>query len=131
MWLLIDAKFLRGISAPSDAQERGDVQAAESASAALESGVKNEAKRFEEIVHPPHTPTCDSVSSNEDCSPRCCDARTGDSIRIIADPRTANNAGRHARSLMGFRTLAVKAIEQFERVAVKTEFGEFGRPSTR
>jgi hypothetical protein len=32
---------------------------------------------------------------------------------------------------MGFRTLAVKAIEQFERVAVKTEFGEFGRPSTR
>lgn len=136
VWLPIDAKFPQEeYQRLVDAQERGDVEAAESASAALESGVKTEAKKIcDKYVHPPHTldfailflPT-EGLFAEVLRRPGLCDSIRRDHRVILSGPTTLSATLMSLQ--MGFRTLAIeKRSSEVWNVlgAVKTEFGKFG-----
>ena len=134
-WLPIDAKFPQEeYQRLVDAQERGDVEAAEAASAALETGVKNEAKKIsEKYLNPPHTtdfailflPT-EGLFAEVLRRPGLCDSVQRNRV-VLCGPTTL--AAVLSSFQMGFRTLAIeKQSSEVWNVlgAVKTEFGKFG-----
>ena len=136
VWLPIDAKFPQEeYQRLVDAQERGDAEAAEGASAALENSVKNEAKKIsDKYLHPPHTtdfavlflPT-EGLFAEVLRRPGLCDGIQRDQRVMVSGPTTL--AAMLTSLQMGFRTLAIqKRSSEVWNVlaAVKTEFGKFG-----
>lgn len=136
IWLPIDAKFPREeYERLVDAQERGDKDACDIASAALELSVKNEAKKISsKYVNPPHTtdfaimflPT-EGLFAEVLRRPGLCDGIQREQRVVISGPTTL--AAVLSSLQMGFRTLAIeKRSSEVWNVlgAVKTEFGKFG-----
>ena len=136
VWLPIDAKFPQEeYQRLVDAQERGDAEAAENASAALESSVRNEAKKISgKYLNPPHTtdfavmflPT-EGLFAEVLRRPGLCDGIQRDQRVMVSGPTTL--AAMLTSLQMGFRTLAIeKRSSEVWNVlgAVKTEFGKFG-----
>lgn len=136
VWLPIDAKFPQEeYQRLVDAQERGDVDAAEQASTALELSVKNEAKKIcAKYLNPPHTtdfaimylPT-EGLFAEVLRRPGLCDGIQRDQRVMLSGPTTL--AAMLTSLQMGFRTLAIeKRSSEVWNVlgAVKTEFGKFG-----
>ena len=136
VWLPIDAKFPQEeYQRLVDAQERGDVDAAEIASSALETSVKNEAKKIcEKYLNPPHTtdfgimflPT-EGLFAEVLRRPGLCDSIQREHRVVLSGPTTL--AAVLSSLQMGFRTLAIeKRSSEVWNVlgAVKTEFGKFG-----
>jgi len=135
VWLPIDSKFPQEeYQRLVDAQERGDLEAAEAASAALESGVKAEAKKInEKYVNPPHTtdfailflPT-EGLFAEVLRRPGLCEVIQKQRV-MLSGPTTL--AAMLNSLQMGFRTLAIeKRSSEVWNVlgGVKTEFGKFG-----
>jgi len=135
VWLPIDSKFPQEeYQRLVDAQERGDLEAAEAASAALESGVKAEAKKInEKYVHPPHTtdfailflPT-EGLFAEVLRRPGLCETIQRHRV-MLSGPTTL--AAMLNSLQMGFRTLAIeKRSSEVWTVlgGVKSEFGKFG-----
>lgn len=135
VWLPIDAKFPQEeYQRLVDAQERGDVESAEHASAALETSVKLEAKKIsEKYVHPPHTtdfgimflPT-EGLFAEVLRRPGLCDGVQRAHRVVISGPTTL--AAVLSSLQMGFRTLSIeKRSSEVWTVlgAVKTEFSKF------
>ena len=136
VWLPIDAKFPQEeYQRLVDAQERGDAEAAEAASAALEAGVRGEAKKIStKYLNPPHTtdfailflPT-EGLFAEVLRRPGLCDGIQRDLRVMLSGPTTL--AAMLTSLQMGFRTLAIeKRSSEVWNVlaAVKTEFGKFG-----
>ncbi|HEV7868635.1 MAG TPA: DNA recombination protein RmuC [Chthoniobacteraceae bacterium] len=136
VWLPIDAKFPQEeYQRLVDAQERGDAEAAENASAALETSVKAEAKKIcAKYVTPPHTtdfaimflPT-EGLFAEVLRRPGLCDGILGNHRVVLSGPTTL--AAVLSSLQMGFRTLSIaKRSSEVWNVlgAVKTEFGKFG-----
>jgi DNA recombination protein RmuC len=136
VWLPIDAKFPQEeYQRLVDAEERGDAEAAAAASQALETGVKNEAKKISaKYLNPPHTtdfailflPT-EGLFAEVLRRPGLCDGIQREQRVMISGPTTL--AAMLTSLQMGFRTLAIeKRSSEVWNVlgAVKTEFGKFG-----
>lgn len=136
VWLPIDAKFPQEeFQRLVDAQERGDVGAAEEASAALETSVKLEARKIStKYISPPHTtdfailflPT-EGLFAELLRRPGLADGLQRNFRVVVAGPTTL--AALLSSLQMGFRTLAIeKRSSEVWTVlgAVKTEFGKFG-----
>lgn len=136
VWLPIDAKFPQeDYQRLVDAQERGDVEAAEQASAALEASVRGEAKKISsKYLNPPHTtdfailflPT-EGLFAEVLRRPGVCDGIQREQRVMLSGPTTL--AAMLTSLQMGFRTLAIeKRSSEVWNVlgAVKTEFGKFG-----
>lgn len=136
VWLPIDAKFPReDYERLIDAQERADAAAAETAAAALERRIRDEARAIaEKYLAPPHTtdfgilflPT-EGLYAEVLRRPGLHEALQRDHRITVAGP---TNLLAFLNSLrMGFRTLTIeKRSSEVWRVlgAVKTEFGKFG-----
>jgi DNA recombination protein RmuC len=136
VWLPIDAKFPQEeYQRLVDAQERGDVAAAEEASTALESSVKLEARKIcEKYLNPPHTtdfgimflPT-EGLFAEVLRRPGLCEGIQRNQRVVLSGPTTLASVLTSLQ--MGFRTLAIeKRSSEVWNVlgAVKTEFGKFG-----
>ena len=136
VWLPIDAKFpLEDYQRLLDAQERVDPLAVETAAKALESRLRDEAKKIrDKYVEPPHTtdfailylPT-EGLYAEALRRPALADALQRDYRITLAGPTTL--AALLNSLQMGFRTLAIerRSSEVWAVLgAVKTEFGKFG-----
>ena len=136
VWLPIDAKFpLEDYQRLLDAQERVDPVAVETAAKALESRLRDEAKKIrDKYVEPPHTtdfailylPT-EGLYAEALRRPALADALQRDYRITLAGPTTL--AALLNSLQMGFRTLAIerRSSEVWAVLgAVKTEFGKFG-----
>lgn len=136
VWLPIDAKFPQEeYQRLGDAQERGDVEAAESAAAALEASVRAEAKKIsEKYLNPPHTtdfaimflPT-EGLFAEVLRRPGVCEGVLRNHRVVLSGPTTL--AAVLSSLQMGFRTLSIaqRSSEVWNVLgAVKTEFGKFG-----
>lgn len=136
VWLPIDAKFPQEeYQRLVDAQERGDSQAADAASAALEGSVKNEARKIStKYLNPPFTtdfailflPT-EGLFAEVLRRPGLCDAIQREQRVVLSGPTTL--AAVLSSLQMGFRTLAIekRSGEVWNILAaVKTEFWKFG-----
>ncbi|MDR3220884.1 MAG: DNA recombination protein RmuC [Candidatus Accumulibacter sp.] len=136
VWLPIDAKFpVEDYQRLVDAQERADPEAMESAAKALETRLRDEAKKIrDKYVEPPHTtdfailylPT-EGLYAEALRRPGLAEALQRDCRISLAGPTTL---GALLNSLqMGFRTLAIeqRSSEVWAVLgAVKTEFDRFG-----
>ncbi len=136
VWLPIDAKFPReDYERLLDAQERADVGGVEEASRALETRVRQEAKKIaEKYLAPPHTtdfallflPT-EGLYAEVLRRPGLTDGLQHDYRITIAGPTTLTALLNSLQ--MGFRTLAIekRSSEVWQVLgAVKTEFAKFG-----
>lgn len=136
VWLPIDAKFPQEeYQRLGDAQERGEVEAAEAAAAALEASVRAEAKKIcDKYLNPPHTtdfaimflPT-EGLFAEVLRRPGVCEAVLRNHRVVLSGPTTL--AAVLSSLQMGFRTLSIaKRSSEVWNVlgAVKTEFGKFG-----
>ena len=136
LWLPIDAKFPHeDYEKLIDASERGDVEAAEAASKAVEMRIRSSAKDIcEKYVHPPHStdfavlflPT-EGLFAEIIRRPGLVDALQRDYRIVVTGPTTLMALLNSLR--MGFRTLAIqeRSSEVWQVLAaVKTEFGKFG-----
>lgn len=136
VWLPIDAKFPQeDYQRLVDAQERGDVQAVEDASAALEIRLRSEARKIrEKYVDPPNTtdfailflPT-EGLFAEVLRRAGLHDAILQEQRVVVTGPTTL--AAVLSSLQMGFRTLAIekRSSEVWSVLgAVKTEFGKFG-----
>lgn len=141
LWLPVDAKFPReDYERLLDAQERGDPAAAESAAAALETRLRNEAKSIRrKYVAAPHTtdfailfvPT-EGLYAEALRRPGLVQ-RLQDEHRIMLAGPTTLLATLNSLQ-MGFRTLALerRSAEVWQVLgAVKTEFHKFGEMLAR
>ncbi|HZX32290.1 MAG TPA: DNA recombination protein RmuC [Rhodocyclaceae bacterium] len=136
VWLPIDAKFpIEDYQRLIEAQETGDVAAAEEASRAVEIRLKAEAKSIrEKYVQPPHTTDfailylpIEGLYAEALRRPGLAEALQRDWRVSLAGPTTL--AAMLNSLQMGFRTLAIeqRSAEVWAVLgAVKTEFGKFG-----
>lgn len=136
VWLPIDAKFpIEDYQRLLDAQERGEPQAVEEASRAIETRLKNEAKSIrEKYVSPPHTTDfamlylpIEGLYAEALRRPALAETLQRDYRVSLAGPTTL--AALLNSLQMGFRTLAIeqRSAEVWAVLgAVKTEFGKFG-----
>jgi DNA recombination protein RmuC len=136
LWLPIDAKFPNeDYERLLDAQQRADVQGAESAGKALEARIRLEAKSIsEKYIAPPHTtdfailflPT-EGLYAEVLRRPGLMESLSRDHRITLAGPTTL--LAMLSSLQMGFRTLALekRSSEVWQVLgAVKTEFGKFG-----
>jgi len=136
LWLPVDAKFPHeDYEKLVDASERGDAEAAEAASKAVEMRVRTSAKDIcEKYVHPPYStdfavlflPT-EGLFAEIVRRPGLVDALQREFRVVVAGPTTLMALLNSLR--MGFRTLAIqkRSSEVWQVLAaVKTEFGKFG-----
>ena len=136
LWLPIDAKFPNeDYEKLVDASERGDVEAVEAASKAVEMRIRSSAKDIcEKYVHPPHStdfavlflPT-EGLFAEVIRRPGLVDALQRECRIVITGPTTLMALLNSLR--MGFRTLAIqkRSSEVWQVLAaVKTEFGKYG-----
>jgi DNA recombination protein RmuC len=136
VWLPIDAKFPHeDYERLVDASERGDVEAAEAASKAVEMRIRASAKDIcDKYVHPPHStdfgvlflPT-EGLFSEIIRRPGLVDSLQRECRIVITGPTTLMALLNSLR--MGFRTLAIqkRSSEVWQVLAaVKTEFGKYG-----
>jgi DNA recombination protein RmuC len=136
VWLPIDAKFPNeDYQALLDAQDRGDLPGVETASKAIETRLKLEARTIrDKYIEPPHTtdfallflPT-EGLYAEALRRPGLSDALQRDYRVTIAGPTTLTALLNSLQ--MGFRTLAIekRSSEVWQILgAVKTEFANFG-----
>ena len=136
VWLPIDAKFpLEDYQRLLDAQERAEPLLVESAAKALETRLRDEAKKIrEKYVEPPHTtdfailylPT-EGLYAEALRRPGLVDSLQREQRISLAGPTTLSALLNSLQ--MGFRTLAIerRSSEVWAVLgAVKTEFGKFG-----
>jgi DNA recombination protein RmuC len=136
LWLPLDSKFPNEeYQRLLEAQERGDAVAVEAASAALEQGVRLEARKIsEKYIYPPKTtdfailflPT-EGLFAEVLRRPGLSEALQRQHRVVVAGPTTLTALLTSLQ--MGFRTLAIeKRSSEVWKVlgAVKTEFGKFG-----
>jgi DNA recombination protein RmuC len=136
VWLPIDAKFpIEDYQRLTEAQERADPAAVEVAAKALETRLRDEAKKIrDKYVEPPHTtdfailylPT-EGLYAEALRRPGLAEALQRECRVSLAGPTTL--AALLNSLQMGFRTLAIeKRSSEVWAVlgAVKTEFGKFG-----
>ena len=136
LWLPIDAKFPNeDYERLLDAQQRADVQGAESAGKALENRIRLEARSIsEKYIAPPHTtdfailflPT-EGLYAEVLRRPGLMECLSRDYRITLAGPTTLLAMLNSLQ--MGFRTLALekRSSEVWQVLgAVKTEFGKFG-----
>ena len=136
VWLPIDAKFpIEDYQRLTDAQERADPLAVELAAKALESRLREEARKIrDKYVEPPYTtdfailylPT-EGLYAEALRRPGLADGLQRDFRISVAGPTTL--AALLNSLQMGFRTLAIeqRSSEDWGVLgAVKTEFGKFG-----
>ena len=136
VWLPIDAKFpLEDYQRLLEAQERADPLAVEAAAKALETRLRDEAKKIrDKYVEPPHTtdfailylPT-EGLYAEALRRPGLAETLQRDHRITLAGPTTL--AALLNSLQMGFRTLAIerRSSEVWAVLgAVKTEFGKFG-----
>ena len=136
VWLPIDSKFPQEeYQRLGEAQDRGDVEAVETATRAFEVQVKVEARKIrEKYLHPPHTtdfgimflPT-EGLFAEVLRRPGLAETLQRDHRVVVSGPTTL--AALLSSLQMGFRTLAIeKRSSEVWNVlgAVKTEFGKFG-----
>lgn len=136
VWLPIDAKFpVEDYQRLVDAQERADVSAIEQAAKALETRLRDEARKIrDKYVEPPHTtdfallylPT-EGLYAEALRRPGLVEALQREYRISLAGPTTLTALLNSLQ--MGFRTLAIeKRSSEVWAVlgAVKTEFGKFG-----
>ncbi len=136
VWLPIDAKFPQEeYQRLVEAQERGDAEVADAAAAALEKGVRTEARKIAaKYIHPPDTtdfailflPT-EGLFAEVLRRPGLCEGILQSERVVLSGPTTL--AAVLSSLQMGFRTLAIaKQSSEVWSVlgAVKTEFSKFG-----
>ncbi len=136
VWLPIDAKFpVEDYQRLVDAQERADVAAVEQAAKALETRLREEARKIrDKYVEPPHTtdfallylPT-EGLYAEALRRPGLAETLQREFRISLAGPTTLTALLNSLQ--MGFRTLAIeKRSSEVWAVlgAVKTEFGKFG-----
>jgi DNA recombination protein RmuC len=136
LWLPIDAKFPNeDYERLVDASDRGDVEAVEAASKAIEMRIRTSAKDIcEKYVHPPHStdfavlflPT-EGLFAEIIRRPGLVDALQRECRIVVTGPTTLMALLNSLR--MGFRTLAIqkRSSEVWQVLgAVKTEFGKYG-----
>jgi DNA recombination protein RmuC len=136
LWLPVDAKFPNeDYERLVDASDRGDVEAAEAASKAVEMRIRTSAKDIcEKYVHPPHStdfavlflPT-EGLFAEIIRRPGLVDALQREYRIVVTGPTTLMALLNSLR--MGFRTLAIqkRSSEVWQVLgAVKTEFGKYG-----
>jgi DNA recombination protein RmuC len=141
LWLPIDAKFPReDYDRLLDAQERGDLAAAEGAAKAIEARLRLEAKSIrEKYLAPPHTtdfailfvPT-EGLYAEALRRPGLVEAMQREHKIMLAGPTTL--LATLTSLQMGFRTIALqqRSAEVWEVLgAVKTEFDKFGQALAR
>jgi DNA recombination protein RmuC len=136
VWLPIDAKFpIEDYQRLMEAQEHGEVAAAEEASRAVETRLKAEARSIrEKYVQPPHTTDfailylpIEGLYAEALRRPGLAETLQRDWRVSLAGPTTL--AAMLNSLQMGFRTLAIeqRSAEVWAVLgAVKTEFGKFG-----
>ncbi len=137
VWLPIDAKFPQEeYQRLVDAQDRADVEAAELASAALETSIKLEARKIrDKYIKPPYStdfalmflPT-EGLFAEVLRRPGLCDGIQREFRVVLSGPTTLSAVLSSLQ--MGFRTLAIerRSSEVWNVLgAVKTEFGKFGQ----
>jgi len=136
LWLPIDAKFpTEDYERLVDASERGDLEATEAASKAVESRIRHSADEIcTKYIHPPYStdfallflPT-EGLYAEIIRRPGVADSIQRDFRIIIAGPTTLLALLNSLR--MGFRTLAIqkRSSEVWQILgAVKAEFGKYG-----
>ena len=136
LWLPIDAKFPNeDYERLVDASERGDVEAVEAASKAVEMRIRTSARDIcDKYVHPPHTtdfavlflPT-EGLFAEIIRRPGLVDDLQRECRIVVTGPTTLMALLNSLR--MGFRTLAIqkRSSEVWQVLAaVKTEFGKYG-----
>jgi DNA recombination protein RmuC len=136
LWLPIDAKFPQeDYERLVDASERGDVDAADAASKAVEMRIRASAKDIcDKYVHPPYStdfgvlflPT-EGLFAEIIRRPGLVDALQRECRIVVTGPTTLMALLNSLR--MGFRTLAIqkRSSEVWQVLAaVKTEFGKYG-----
>jgi DNA recombination protein RmuC len=136
LWLPIDAKFPNeDYERLVDASDRGDVEAVETSSKAVEMRIRASAKDIcEKYVHPPHStdfavlflPT-EGLFAEIIRRPGLVDALQRECRIVVTGPTTLMALLNSLR--MGFRTLAIqkRSSEVWQVLAaVKTEFGKYG-----
>ena len=136
VWLPIDAKFPNeDYERLVDASDRGDVEAVEASSKAVEMRIRASAKDIcDKYVHPPHStdfavlflPT-EGLFAEIIRRPGLVDALQRDCRIVVTGPTTLMALLNSLR--MGFRTLAIqkRSSEVWQVLAaVKTEFGKYG-----
>jgi DNA recombination protein RmuC len=136
LWLPIDAKFPNeDYERLVDASDRGDVEAVEAASKAVEMRIRASAKDIcDKYVHPPHStdfavlflPT-EGLFAEIIRRPGLVDALQRECRIVVTGPTTLMALLNSLR--MGFRTLAIqkRSSEVWQVLAaVKTEFGKYG-----
>jgi DNA recombination protein RmuC len=136
LWLPIDAKFPNeDYERLVDASDRGDVEAVEASSKAVEMRIRASAKDIcDKYVHPPHStdfavlflPT-EGLFAEIIRRPGLVDALQRDCRIVVTGPTTLMALLNSLR--MGFRTLAIqkRSSEVWQVLAaVKTEFGKYG-----
>jgi DNA recombination protein RmuC len=137
LWLPIDAKFpTEDYERLADASERGDLEAVELASKALETRIRSAAKEIcDKYVRPPHStdfgilflPT-EGLFAEIIRRPGLIDCLQRECRIVVTGPTTLLALLNSLR--MGFRTLAIqkRSSEVWQILAaVKTEFGEYGK----
>jgi DNA recombination protein RmuC len=136
LWLPVDAKFPNeDYERLVDASDRGDVEAAEAASKAVEMRIRTSAKDIcEKYVHPPHSTDFAVLFLPTEClfaeiirRPGLVDALQREYRIVVTGPTTLMALLNSLR--MGFRTLAIqkRSSEVWQVLgAVKTEFGKYG-----
>ena len=141
MWLPIDSKFpVEDYDRMIACQDRADAAGVETASKAIETRIRSEAKSIrDKYIEPPHTtefallflPT-EGLYAEVLRRPGLSQALQRDFHVIVAGPTTLAAVLNSLQ--MGFRTLAIeKRSSEVWRVlgAVKTEFGKFGEVLAR
>ena len=136
VWLPIDAKYPHeDYEKLVDAAERGDIEAVEAASKAVETRIRASAKDIcDKYVHPPYStdfgvlflPT-EGLFSEIIRRPGLVDALQRECRIVVTGPTTLMALLNSLR--MGFRTLAIqkRSSEVWQVLAaVKTEFGKYG-----
>src|SRR5580704_15274250 len=136
LWLPIDAKFPNeDYERLVDASDRGDVDAVEAASKAVEMRIRASAKEIcDRYVHPPHStdfavlflPT-EGLFAEIIRRPGLVDVLQRECRIVVTGPTTLMALLNSLR--MGFRTLAIqkRSSEVWQVLgAVKTEFGKYG-----
>jgi DNA recombination protein RmuC len=136
LWLPIDAKFPNeDYERLVDASDRGDVEAVEASSKAVEMRIRASAKDIcEKYVHPPHStdfavlflPT-EGLFAEIIRRPGLVDDLQRECRIVVTGPTTLMALLNSLR--MGFRTLAIqkRSSEVWQVLAaVKTEFGKYG-----
>ena len=140
-WLPIDAKFpIEDYDRLHQAQERGDLAAAEEAARALESRIKLEARRIrDKYIEVPHTTDfallflpAEGLYAEVLRRPGLVDTLQREQRVVVTGPTTL--AAILNSLQMGFRTMALekRSAEVWQVLgAVKTEFGKFGEVLAR